>query len=794
MRIPVSWLREHCPTDLGVDELADRLSQQGVHVEGLIRPWEGLAGVIVAEVVEKRPHPNSDHLTLARLNTGRGEARVAAGVANWKVGDRVPYAPPGSRVPVLPEPLGVRRMGGEESQGMICSPYELGVSADHGGILILSSDLHLGGDVATLLGLDDLVLDVEIEPNRPDLMSVVGVAREAAAATGVPLVTRDHRVREDAETAAACATVEVRDPERCPRYVARVIRGVAVGPSPLPIQARLTAAGMRPISNVVDATNYAMLERGQPLHAFDLDLLEGHGVVVRRATDGERLVTLDDVERVLSAEDLVIADLGQAVAIAGVIGLARVEVSASTNDVLLEAAHFERKGILFTARSLGVATEASTRFERGVDPELPRPAADDAARLIAEWAGGRVLSGALDVGEAPARRRVTMRPARAGRLLATPIRAGDVQDAFRRLGIETEVSEEDAVAVDVPGYRVDLVIEEDLIEEVARLRGYDTLPSTVPGVDQAGGLVDTYAFRRLVRAAMVSAGVRETTSLSFASAGEIELMGTPTASAVPVTNPIDAERAYLRGSLVPGLLRALRLNVARQVRSAALFEVGHVFSLAEGGVEEGERVAAAITGPVGSGHPGERHEADFFDGKGILESLLSTLAVREWSLGERAGRPMHPGRSATVSVAGEMAGLVGELHPRAAEEFDLPGRVVLLELDVTALARRSSREVSVADVPRHPPVRRDLAFLVDMDVAAGDVADAIREGGGDLLYAVELFDAFSGPPLPPGKKNLAFSVEFRAADRTLDNEEVDRLVGGISSLIRTRFGGELRAG
>src|SRR5437016_12168631 len=259
MRIPVSWLREHCPTDLGIDELADRLSRQGVHVEGVIRPWAGLAGVIVAEVVEKRPHPNSDHLTLARLDTGRGEARVAAGVANWEVGDRVPYAPPGSRVPVLPEPLGVRRMGGEESQGMICSPHELGVSADHGGILILSSDLPLGGDVATLLGLDDLVLDVEIEPNRPDLMSVVGVAREAAAATGVPLVPTGDGVREDAEAAAACATVEVRDPERCPRYVARVIRGVAVGPSPLSIQARLTAAGMRPISNVVDATNYVML-------------------------------------------------------------------------------------------------------------------------------------------------------------------------------------------------------------------------------------------------------------------------------------------------------------------------------------------------------------------------------------------------------------------------------------------------------------------------------------------------------------------------------------------------------
>jgi phenylalanyl-tRNA synthetase beta chain len=776
---------------MGVDELADRLSRQGVHVEGLIRPWEGLAGVIVAEVTDKKPHPNSDHLTLARLHTGTGEARVAAGVANWEVGDRVAYAPPGSRVPVLPEPLSVRRMGGEESQGMICSPHELGISADHGGILVLSADLPVGGDVATLLGLDDVVLDVEIEPNRPDLMSVRGVAREAAAATGVPLVADGEAVAEDAESAESCATVDVVDLERCPRYVARVIRGVRVGPSPLHVQARLTASGMRPISNVVDATNYAMLERGQPLHAFDLDLLEGRGIVVRRAEEGERMTTLDDVERVLGGEDLVIADRAQAVAIAGVIGLARVEVSAATGDVLLEAAHFERKGVLFTARRLGVSTEASSRFERGVDPELPGPAGAYAAGLIAEWSGGRVLAGAVDVGEAPPRRHVAVRPSRARFLLATPIDTDATREVFARLSIQTAGA--DAVDVEVPGYRVDLVIEEDLIEEVARLRGYDTLPSTVPGVSQAGGLAETYGFRRLLREAMVRAGLRETASFSFASAEEIELMREPS-GAVPVSNPIDAERAFLRTSLLPGLLRALRLNVARQVRAAALFEVGHVFALGGEGVDEGERVAAAITGPVGTGHPGESHEADFFDGKGILESVAAMLGAADWSLGDPPGWPLHPGRSATVLLGGAPAGIVGELHPRAAGQFDLPGRVVVLELDVPVLAERSSGEASVADVPRFPPARRDLAFLVDDDVPAGDVADALRQGGGELLYSAELFDVFAGPPLPFGKKNLAFSAEFRAPDRTLENDEVDGAVRSIADRVRERTGGELRAG
>ena len=703
-----------------------------------------------------------------------------------------PYAPPGSRVPALPEPLAVRRMGGEESQGMICSPHELAISADHGGILILSKDLAPGLDVAALLGLDDVVLDIEIEPNRPDLMSVRGVAREVSAATGVPLADPAIELSEDEEQASSFATVEVLDLGRCPRYVARVIRGVRVGPSPPAVQARLTAAGMRPISNVVDATNYAMLDRGQPLHAFDLDLLAGRGIVVRRAAEGERMTTLDDVERVLSAEDLVIADREQAVAIGGVIGLARVEVSEGTGDVLLEAAHFERKGVLFTTRRLGVSTEASSRFERGVDPELPRPAADFASALIADWGGGRVLAGALDVGEAPPRRHVSVRPSRAGFLLATTLDAGDVRGAFDRLGVRTGGAGEDSVDVEVPGYRVDLEIEEDLIEEVARLRGYDTMPSTVPGISQAGGLAGSYAFRRRLREAMVRAGLRETSSLSFASQAEIDLMGG--ARPVPVTNPIDAERAFLRTGLTPGLLRALKLNVARQVRSAALFEVGHVFALGEGGVAEGEHVAAALTGPFGSGHPGESHEGDLFDARGVLEAVLANLGVGDWSLGGPLDWPLHPGRSAGVLIGSTPAGILGELHPRAAAGYDLPGRVAILELDVAALSAGSSREVSVADVPRYPPVRRDLAFLVDAPVPAGSVADAVRGGGGELLFAVELFDVFSGPPVPEGKKNLAFSVEFRAADRTLENEEVDAVVARIAGLVRDRTGGELRAG
>ena len=792
MKVPLSWLREFCPTDLDVEDLADRLNVAGVHIEKILRPWAGLSGVIVARVTQKRPHPKSQKLTLATLDTGSGEAHVAAGVANWEVGDLVPYAPPGARVPVLDVPLGVKNMGGEESQGMICSPHELAISADHGGILVLHGGLSPGDDVAAALGLDDVVLDVEVEPNRPDLMSVIGVAREASAATGTKLVLPDPKLDEATETAADVATVEVVDPERCPRYLARVIRGVRDATSPVRVQARLTAAGMRPVSAVVDATNYVMLELGQPMHPFDLDQLDDRAIVVRRAAQGERLETLDGVERVLDAEDLVIADRSVAVGIAGVMGSARAEVSASTMEVLLESAYFERKGILFTARRLGLQTEASMRFERGADPEGVPAAADRALALMSEWAGGTLLTGAIEVGGAPPRALVAARPSRVSKYLDVTIGAPEIRGVFDRLGIATEETGDDEVVVEVPGYRPDLRIEEDVVEEVARLLGYDSLPSTIPRIAQSGGLAPTYAFRRRVRDAFVRAGLRETLSIPFASPEEVRFAGDDPDHAVRLLNPVEGGRPHLRTSLLPGLLRALQVNDSHRVDRAALFEVGHVFAVGPDGVRETDRAAAAMMGAAHSRHPGDRRPLDFFDGSGALEAAMEVLGVDPWRLGGPAGWPFHPGRSAVITVGDEEGGVIGELHPRAAGEYELPGRIVAFELDAEVLARHVSQSVSVEDVPRFPPAVRDLAFLVDGDVTAAQVAGAIRAAG-TLVYAAELFDVFTGSPLPEGKKNLAYTVEFRT-DRTLTNEEVDAAVAEIAALVRGRTGGELRVG
>lgn len=793
MKVVLSWLREFCPTELSAEEIADALTSIGAEVEEILRPWERLSGVVTARVLEVRDHPNSDKLCLSRVSYGSGERELVVGVRNMAPGDVVPLAGPGASVPALDEPLSAREIRGVTSEGMLCSPRELGISPDHGGILVLPPDTPVGVDFAAEYGLaGDAVLDVAVTPNRPDLMSVLGVAREVAAATGTELRPPATDVAEGDDKAESVATIEVGDPDRCPRYLARVIRGVAVGPSPLLIQARLTASGMRPVSNVVDATNYVMLELGQPLHPFDLALLAGPAIVVRRAAQEERLVTLDEVERTLSSEDLVIADRERGVAVAGVMGSAVAEVSMSTSDVLLESAHFERTSVLRTARRLELQTEASMRFERGVDPEGVPTAADRAASLIAEWSGGQVLAGAIDVGEAPARRRIGLRPARTTAILGHEVTLEDTEDAFALLGMRTARVGWD-LEVEVPGYRVDLEREIDLVEEVARVRGYDAIGSTLPAIRQAGGVRPAWALRARIRDALVRAGLREVRSLSFMSEDDLELVADR--DAVRVANPLRSEEGFLRTSLLPGLTRALQLNARFGVRGAALFEVGKVFFPGGDAVEERERVGFALTGPAEPPFPGERRSADFFDGKGALETVFDALGVQGWELGKPPSRRLfHPGRSASIEVDGVLAGELGELHPSVAAGFDLDGRVVVGELEVAVLTEHLGGWRGLSAIAQFPPVRRDLAFVVPESTAAADVRAAIVDAGGGLVTDVELFDVFTGDPIAEGRKSLAFALGFRAPDRTLTNEEADQVVARIRERLERDFGAELRAG
>jgi phenylalanyl-tRNA synthetase beta chain len=789
VKVVLSWLREFCPSDMPVEELADRLTMAGVKVEEILRPWDGLDGVTIARVVEVSDHPDSDKLCVVRVESGSGERIVCAGVRNLSAGDLVPYAAPGSRVPVLPEPLAAKKLRGVMSEGMLCSPRELNIADVHAGILVLEDGAPLGADFKSWLALDDVVLDIEIEPNRPDLMSVIGVAREAAAVTGVPLRLPTPVLNEADERADSVTSVEIRDVGRCPRYLARVVKGVTIGSSPLKVQARLTASGMRPLSNVVDATNYVLLEVGHPLHPFDLHKLNGEAIVVRLAGEGEHITTLDGVDHELTGEDLLISDLNKGVAVAGVMGSAPAEVSEATQDVLLESAYFERTGILRTARRLGFSTEASMRFERGADPEAVPRAADRAAELMVLWSGGRVLRGYAEAGAPSDRRVLSMRPERASHVLGFEVTPSDALRGFASIGIDA-VESDGQLAVTVPGHRVDLEREIDLVEEVARLEGYDKAGSSLPGVRQTGGVAATYALSRRVRELLVRAGMQEVRSLSFASQADLDLTGDD--DAIRVANPLVAEESFLRTRLTPGLLRALGRNLSRQVASAALFEVATVFRRADP-VEERQKVAFAMTGPADTGWTSDGRAFDFYDAKGVLESLLEGLGVEDWALGEPLLGLFHPVRSARVMVGGQPAGVLGELRPRVARDLDLDAHpVAFAELEMNLISVASG--VTFLDIPRFPPARRDLAFVMDADVPAREVLAALKQAGGALVGEANVFDVFTGEPIPAGKKSIAFSVDFRVADRTLTDEETDEVVKAIAARLASGFRAELRSG
>jgi phenylalanyl-tRNA synthetase beta chain len=792
VRVPLAWLREYCPVRASAADLAETLTTHGLPIERILHPWDRLAGVVVARVLEVSDHPKADRLVRAVVDDGRDQHEVVVGVRNMGPGDLVPYAPPGATVPGLDAPLEQREIRGVVSKGMLASAKELGISADHAGILILPPDLEPGADVAAALGLADQVLDIEVFANRADLLSIVGVAREVSAITGQELHLPDTTVPESIERAAAAATVEVDDPEGCPRYLTRVIREVTWGPSPLAAQVRLAASGVRPVSNVVDATNYVMVELGQPLHPFDLARLAGPGIVVRRAKADERLVTLDGVERRLDPEDLLIWDVERPVAIAGVMGGGGTEVSEETTDVLLESAWFSPTSVFRTSRRLGLRTEASIRFERGVDPEAVSTAAARAAALIAQWSGGRVLSGAIDVGGPPPRRSVTLRAERASLLLGVHVTPVEVREALGRLRIPA-VEDGDTVTAEIPPFRVDVDREVDLIEEVGRVTGYDRVPSALPGVRQVGGSDRLRRVRERARDLLAGAGLYEAMSYSFGPPGDAEL-SPEERTAVRVANPFAADQAFLRTSLLPGLLRAARRNVAHRRVSVRMFDIGTVFAAAQDRPEEEQRVAALLTGPASEEWPAGRRSQDFFDAKGILEHLLDGLGASGWSLGNSGGRPWHPGRSAAVVVDGEILGDVGELHPRVAQSLDLPGRVAAFELSLPLLAVAARAEIVYRDVSRFPPLRRDVAFILDRAVPAGEVRAALVEAGGPLLDRAVLFDVFEGEPITAGRRSLAFALDLRAADRTLTDDEADQVVRAIAERLRRDFAAELRAG
>ncbi|MDR7483906.1 MAG: phenylalanine--tRNA ligase subunit beta [Armatimonadota bacterium] len=637
----------------------------------------------------------------------------------------------------------------------------------------------------------DVVLDLEVASNRPDLLSLIGIAHELAAWRNREVRLPADGVAEVDPPAASVTAVEIEDATLCPRYVAHVITGVRVQPSPPHIAARLEAAGIRPINNVVDATNYVMLEWGQPLHAFDMDTLAGHRIVVRLAVAGETLVTLDGVRRALDPEALVIADTRRPVALAGIMGGVDTEIGSGTHRVLLEAASFAPASVRRTGRRLGLRTEASARFERGVDPEGVMRAARRAARLIAELSGGQVLRGAVDAYPAPAARPViTLRLARIERLLGVAVPADEVVAILGRLGLE--VRREGAVVRAAPPVgRRDLEREEDLIEEVARHVGYDRIPEAMPVERmQQGRRPAGLEAEAAVRDLLVRCGLTEALTVSLVTARLLDRFDfdpdDPWRQAVPLVNPLTADHTHLRPCLLPGLLEAARVNVSRRREAVHLFEIGRVFRLDPRGPQERKSLAVVMRGRWMEGawdQPPQHQEVTLFHLKGILETLVREL--RAGTLSVEAGGPrwLHPGRSGRLSLDGQMLGLLGELHPEVAARFDLPGRTFVSELDLAGLLDRAVLQPRFLGLPRFPAVRRDVAVVAPLDLPHAVVCAALRDAAGPLLESVELFDAYAGPPLAPGQRNLAYTLTFRAPDRTLTGEEVDALVDRVHAVL-----------
>ena len=820
MQVPLSWLKEYVDLSLPLEQLAERMTLAGLEVGGIERigDWWDRGRVLVGQIVDVKPHPNADRLTLPLVDYGGPEPlQVVTGAPNIHVGDsgqKVVLALAGAKLIdghseekrfVTLNPGSLR---GVRSEGMVCSEKELGISDEHEGILILPDDAPVGMPLAEYLG--DVVLTIEITPNIARCLSVIGVAREVAALTGAALHLPEPEVRERGGQAAEQAEVEIVDPDLCNRYCAAIIRDISVGPSPFWMQRRLTMCGVRPINIIVDITNYVMLEWGQPLHAFDYDILHGRGggrppaekpaIIVRRARDGERMVTLDGEERVLDRSVLLITDGAGPVAVAGVMGGLHSEIEPTTRNVLLEAATFDMIGNRVSSQRLRMASEAATRFGRGVPASLAIIAARRAADLMYRIAAGQVQHGIVDAYPVPQPQvTVPLRPERARQVIGADIADEEMLHILRALGFVVDTSGESWQVV-VPDHRLDVTIQEDLYEEIARVHGYERLPATRLR-DELPPQHDNKSQRgeELLRDLLVACGLQEVITYSLTDRElETPLLEAPLGEDdyVRVLNPLSSDRQWLRRSLLPAVLGTARDNL-RFVPSMRLFEIGHAF-LPRPGLElpdEPLRLAVVMVGTRGeSSWAGQSTEMlDFLDLRGVLDEVAQRLRLP--LVYERLQRrALHPGRAATVVLEGiGPIGYMGELHPKTREAYDLPGqRVCVCELDLDAVVRQWTEHPPMQPVSRFPPVLQDVAVVLPADVPAARVSDAIWRAGRGLLSGVALFDVYTGEGMAAGERSLAYRLTYQAMDRTPGEDEVRRMHQRIVQRLQSQLGARLR--
>ena len=797
MNVTLNWLKAYIDFEFSPSELADRLTMLGVEVESVKHLGTELEGVIVGSVTSIRPHPNADKLVLCQVDTGETEElQIVCGAPNAREGMLAPVATIGATLPVG---LTIKRakLRGETSQGMLCSEKELGLSDDAAGLMELSTDIPLGTPLSEALGLDDVVFELEITPNRPDCLSLIGVAREIRAETGNPLKLPTVDLQESGINIRDLTSVTIGAPDLCPRYAARVIQGVKVAESPAWLRQRLESVGIGVINNIVDATNFVLMEYGQPLHAFDYHKLAENRIVVRRARDNEQITALDEVARELTSDMLVIADAEKPVALAGIMGGYDSEITETTCDVLLESAYFNPLSIRATAKALGISTEASYRFERGADPGAVLAALDRAAQLIAELTGGTICDGIVDV--YPGQQSLTeiqLRPERVNFVLGTTIETAEMVQILDRLGFDVDITGK-VYQVVVPTFRSDVTREIDLIEEIARVYGYDNIPTTLPKGDiPVPAPTPKTEARRRIKHFLLAAGMMEAVNYSFCDPNcfdKIRLNADdPLRNTLQLRNPLSPEMSVLRTTLTPGLLENAQHNRNHQIDTIALFEIGGVF-VHDGEEKEPERVTGVLAGQIGEGvYSDPYRHPDFFDIKGLVEGMLEVCGVVDWTLQKTDAPTFHPGRNAEVLLGDRWIGVFGEVHPEVLENYDLPYKAYLFEFDLEGLADAATFAKRFEPISIYPKVARDLAIVVDKETLSDMPTELIYTTGGDAVDSVRLFDVYEGEQVPEGKKSLAYTITYHSATETLTDKAVNTLHDEVVKCLNRELGAELR--
>ncbi|NPU86543.1 MAG: phenylalanine--tRNA ligase subunit beta [Syntrophaceae bacterium] len=804
MKVSLKWLKDYVDVDLPAQELAECLTMAGLEVDALEEKRADFSGVVVARIVSAKRHPDADKLSLCEVSIGDETLPIVCGAPNVREGILVPLATVGAVIPGG-YTIKLTKIRGQVSEGMLCSEEELGIGSDNTGIMVLPEDLIPGTPLEKALDLTDVVLDVGVTPNRSDCLSIVGIAREVAAITGKSLRYPSITVPESDEKVSDVTSVTILDPDLCPEYTARIVRNVAIRPSPLWMRQRLEAVGLRAINNVVDITNFVMLELGQPLHAFDFRFLEEGRIVVRKAREGEVFVSLDEKERVLKDGTLLICDGVKPVAIAGIMGGLNSEVKEDTSVVLLESAYFQPGSIRRSSRFLGMGTDAAFRFERGIDPEGVVKALDRAAGLMADLADGVSCRGYIDTHpmEVEIARDIPLRVARVNDILGMSLTEKEILPILESLEMKVRPEEGRAgvYLVTPPSCRVDIAREIDLIEEVARLHGYDRIPVTMPAIAVAPFAPDV---RRLVedrvRALLNGYGYSEIITYSFVSPRSADILGLHPDDyrrrMLRIMNPLTDDQSVMRTGLVPSLLKTMLDNANTGTLDLKIFEIGKVFHPQEGQElpEERDRIGALLTG--------RRYEdrwhftsvqSDFYDMKGCLEGVLEGLGIREGDFRGRSSEPfLHPGRSCDLFQGDLRLGFLGEVHPDVLNRLDLKNRAMVFELDVEALSAVASRDLKFRGVPRYPSSSRDVAFLVAAGITSGDMIRWAAGNKEELLEKIYVFDVYAGKGIPEGMKSLGLRFSYRASDRTLTDQEIHEVHSRIVERIMAASGARVR--